>query len=80
MPPAAMTRAMETLGVSLVEMRQAPDPRVDLEVALVRLCRPDADRSLDALSARVEQLERQLAGDAPPIAAPAAAAAGSVGA
>ena len=72
MSPAAMTRAMETLGVSLVEMRQAPDPRVDLEVALVRLCRPDADRSLDALSARVEQLERQLAGDAP-IAAPAAA-------
>ena len=65
MSPAAMTRAMETLGVSLVEMRQAPDPRVDLEVALVRLCRPDADRSLDALSARVEQLERQLAGDAP---------------
>ena len=72
MSPAAMTRAMETLGVSLVEMRQAPDPRVDLEVALVRLCRPDADRSLDALSARVEQLERQLAGDAP-IAAPSAA-------
>lgn len=65
MSPAAMTRAMETLGVSLVEMRQAPDPRVDLEVALVRLCRPDADRSLDALSARVEQLERQLAGGAP---------------
>ena len=70
MSPAAMTRVMETLGVSLVEMRQAPDPRVDLEVALVRLCRPDADRSLDALSARVEQLERQLAGAAP-IAAPA---------
>jgi DNA polymerase-3 subunit gamma/tau len=65
MSPAAMTRAMETLGVSLVEMRQAPDPRVDLEVALVRLCRPDADRSLDALSARVEQLEHQLAGGAP---------------
>jgi DNA polymerase-3 subunit gamma/tau len=65
MSPAAMTRAMETLGVSLVEMRQAPDPRVDLEVALVRLCRPDSDRSLDALSARVEQLERQLAGGVP---------------
>ena len=34
MSPAAMTRAMEALGVSLVEMRQAPDPRVDLEVEL----------------------------------------------
>ena len=65
MSPVGMTRAMETLGTALVEMRQAPDPRVDLEVALVRLCRPQADRSLDALSARVEQLEAALAGGAP---------------
>ncbi|MEO0493998.1 MAG: DNA polymerase III subunit gamma/tau [Actinomycetota bacterium] len=72
MSPAAMTRAMETLGLSLVEMRQAPDPRVDLEVALVRLCRPDADRSLDALTDRIEQLERHLAGGAP-VTAPAPA-------
>ena len=72
MSPAAMTRAMETLGTALVEMRQAPDPRVDLEVALVRLCRPDADRSLDALSARVEQLEAALGTAAPP--SPTAAA------
>ena len=76
MSPAAMTRAMETLGTALVEMRQAPDPRVDLEVALVRLCRPAADRSLDALSARVEQLETALAGGPPPApAAPAPATA-----
>ncbi|NIR36443.1 MAG: hypothetical protein GWN79_07545, partial [Actinobacteria bacterium] len=27
MTPAAMTRALETLGTALVEMRQAPDPR-----------------------------------------------------
>lgn len=63
MNPAAMTRALETLGTALVEMRQAPDPRVDLEVALVRLCRPRADRSLDALVARVEQLEGLLGGN-----------------
>ena len=75
MSPAAMTRAMETLGTALVEMRQAPDPRVDLEVALVRLCRPAADRSLDALSARVEHLETALAGGAPPSAAAAPPAA-----
>ncbi len=74
MSPVAMTRAMETLGTALVEMRQAPDPRVDLEVALVRLCRPAADRSLDALSARVEQLEAALSGGAP-LSTPAVAAA-----
>jgi len=59
MSAAAMTRALETLGTALVEMRQAPDPRVDLEVALVRLCRPDVDRSLDALTERIDRLEQQ---------------------
>lgn len=73
MSPAAMTRAMETLGTAVVEMRQAPDPRIDLEVALVRLCRPDADRSLDALGARVEQLEAAIGSGAPQSTAAAAA-------
>lgn len=58
--PASMTRALETLGAALVDMRQSPDPRVDLEVAMVRLTRPDADRSLDALAERVTRLEAQL--------------------
>ena len=61
MTPAAMTRALEVLGTALVDMRQAPDPRVDLEVALVRLCRADADRSVDALVERLDQLEARLA-------------------
>ncbi len=63
--PAEMTRALETLGVSLVAMRQAPDPRVDLEVALVRLCRPAADPSLDAVKKRLDRIERQLVGATP---------------
>ncbi len=60
MKPSALTRALEMLGVALVEMRQAPDPRVDLEVTLVRLCRSDADHSLEELTRRVEQLETQI--------------------
>jgi len=59
--PAAMTRAMETLGLALVSLRQAPDPRVDLEVALVRICRPEGDDGIDGLISRVEKLERRLA-------------------
>ena len=43
--PAAIVRAMEALGDALVAMRDAPEPRVLLEVALVRQCRPDADIS-----------------------------------
>ena len=35
--PAVITRALEALGTALVAMRRSPDPRVDLEVALVRL-------------------------------------------
>ena len=35
--PAVTTRALEVLGTALIDMRRSPDPRVDLEVALVRL-------------------------------------------
>ena len=73
MSAAAMTRSLEAFGTALVEMRQAPDPRVDLEVVLVRLCRPATDRSLDAVVERLERLEQQLAGGAPAVAAAPAA-------
>ena len=55
--PAAITRAVEAIGRAVVDMRQAPDPRVDLEVALVRLTRPELDTDPAALVARIEQLE-----------------------
>src|SRR5438105_6882260 len=68
----ALVRAMEQLGQALVDMRESPDPRVTLEVALVRLCRPDADVSPAALLERIERLERALGERS---RAPAAAAA-----
>jgi DNA polymerase III subunit gamma/tau len=70
----SITRALELIGTALVDMRQAPDPRVDLEVALVRLTRPAADSSLDALLERVHRLERALADGVAPTAAPPPAA------
>jgi DNA polymerase III subunit gamma/tau len=54
---AALVRAMEVLGRAQVDMRDAPDPRVNLEVALVRLAHPEADDSPEALLARIERLE-----------------------
>jgi len=60
----ATVRAMETLGEALIDMRESPDPRVTLEVALVRLCRPDADTSLASLVERIERLERGAAAPA----------------
>jgi DNA polymerase-3 subunit gamma/tau len=65
--PAAVVRAMEALGDALVAMRDAPDPRVLLEVALVRQCRPDADISLAALLERIERLERGQSGRGAPV-------------
>jgi DNA polymerase-3 subunit gamma/tau len=57
---AALVRAMEVLGRAQVSMREAPDPRVDLEVALVRLAHPEADDSSEALLARIERLEASV--------------------
>ena len=72
---AGLTRALEVLGEALVELGKKPDPRIVLEVALVRLCRPDADRNLDAVFDRLERLERSLAAGA---TAPAIATAPAV--
>jgi DNA polymerase-3 subunit gamma/tau len=55
---ANLVRAMEDLGRAQVAMRDAPDPRVNLEVALVRLAHPEADDSPAALLARIERLEQ----------------------
>ena len=62
MGAAAVTRALEAVGEALLEMRQAADPRIPLEVALVRLTRPVLDTSLSALVERVAALEAALAG------------------
>ncbi|HEX3424930.1 MAG TPA: DNA polymerase III subunit gamma/tau [Acidimicrobiales bacterium] len=55
---AALVRAMEVIGQALTDMRDSVDPRMTLEVALVRLARPDADVSPAALLERIERLER----------------------
>jgi DNA polymerase-3 subunit gamma/tau len=72
--PPALVRSMETLGASLVDMREAPDPRVLLEVALVKLCKPEADVSPAALLERIERLERGGGGASNAGAAAASAA------
>ncbi|HEX2577465.1 MAG TPA: DNA polymerase III subunit gamma/tau [Aquihabitans sp.] len=69
----ATTRALEAVGDALLEMRQAPDPRIPLEVALVKITRVDADVSIDGLLARIAKLEDAVAaGAAAPHATPAA--------
>jgi DNA polymerase-3 subunit gamma/tau len=57
---ASLVRAMEVIGRAQVDMRNAVDPRVSLEVALVRVAHPEVDVSAEALMERVERLERAL--------------------
>jgi DNA polymerase III subunit gamma/tau len=63
----ATVRSMETLGMLGVELRHAPDPRLLVDVALIRLTRRDLDTSSAALLERIERLERQLASAGVPI-------------
>jgi DNA polymerase-3 subunit gamma/tau len=63
---ARLVRAMEIVGTASTEMRDSVDPRVTLEVALLRLAAPAADTDPAALAERIERLEATVAGGAPP--------------
>ncbi len=49
------------LSKTASEMRHSPNQRLNLESCMVRLTRPDADLTLEALAARIADLEQQLA-------------------
>jgi DNA polymerase III subunit gamma/tau len=51
-------RLCDLLAVAVEDMRQGADPRLPLELALVKVTRPGADLSRESLAYRVEQLER----------------------
>ncbi len=67
----ALVRAMEVLGDALQQMRDAPEPRVTLEVALVRLTKPELNVDPAALLERIERLEAGRPASPAPIQQPA---------
>ncbi len=69
-----VVRAIEFLGGGIAAVKDGSDPRIQLELALLKSTQPQADLSLQGLMYRIEQLERGLggAGDAPSSGAPAA--------
>jgi len=68
---ARTVRILETVGRAMREMKSAPDKVVVLEVALVRLARPDLDHSIEALDERLTRLERGASRATTPPAPPA---------
>ncbi len=55
-----IVKIIETLGLAINDMRNAPDSRVVLEVALVRLVHRELQMGIESLLARVERLEKEL--------------------
>lgn len=58
---AGLVRAMEVLGHALLEMRHAPDPRLLVEVALVKLTHAEVDPDISSLLVRIKHLEDLMA-------------------
>ena len=71
---ALVVRGIEIFGQSIVDIRQqtVADPRLVLEVAVVRVARREARTSVETLLERVERLERQIgSGGSPATGSPA---------
>jgi DNA polymerase-3 subunit gamma/tau len=76
LPEPTVLRLIDLLAVAVDDMKQGGDPRLPLELALVKVTRPQADLSRESLAHRVELLESRphTTGPAPAHAEPAASA------
>lgn len=72
---AELVRAVELLAAAIAAVKDGSEPRIQLELALLKAAQPQADMSIKALMFRIEQLEARIAagGGAAAPAAPAAA-------
>ena len=57
LPEPTVLRLIDLLAIAVDDMRQGGDPRLPLELALVKITRPQADLSRDSLAHRIEVLE-----------------------
>jgi DNA polymerase III subunit gamma/tau len=55
---ATVIRLVDLLAVAVEDMRQGGDPRLPLELALVKVTRPGSDLSRESIAYRLEQLEQ----------------------
>ncbi len=75
LPEPTVLRLIDLLAVAIDDIHQGGDPRLPLELALIKVTRPQADLSRESLAHRVEVLESRLHGPlAPSVSAPVVAA------
>jgi DNA polymerase-3 subunit gamma/tau len=67
---ATVVRLCDLLAVAVDDMRQGGDPRLPLELALVKVTRPAADLERESLAYRLEQLESRGHSHSSPVEAP----------
>jgi DNA polymerase III subunit gamma/tau len=65
-----LARSVDTLSKALADIREGDEPRMTVELALLRCARPSLDASREALVERIERLERGAPAPAPKRAAP----------
>ena len=58
LPPSMVVRLIDLLAVAVDDMRQGGDPRLPLELALVKVTRPSSDLSRESIAHRLELLEQ----------------------
>jgi DNA polymerase III subunit gamma/tau len=64
-PARAVVRLIDLLRDVMDEVKEGGDPRLSLELALVKVCRPQSELALDALDQRLERLESGAPAPAP---------------
>ena len=69
---ARSVRILETVGRAIREMKSAPEKIVMLEVAMVRLTKPEFDSTYESLDERLTKIERGAGRAVAPTPAPAA--------
>jgi hypothetical protein len=60
LPEPSVVRLLDLLAVAVDDQRRGGDPRLPLELALVKVTRPHADLSRESLSHRIELLESRV--------------------
>jgi DNA polymerase III subunit gamma/tau len=73
--PATVVRLIDLLAVAVDDMRQGGDPRLPLELALVKVTRSSSDLSREGIAFRLDRLEEgeRLPREAPEAPSPTAA-------
>jgi DNA polymerase-3 subunit gamma/tau len=74
-----LTRAIDSVSAALTAIREGDEPRMTMELAILRAARPQLDPGREAFAQRLERVERALEGKPPAVRSGESDAAASPG-